>query len=440
MVKPLHSSRVLVVAVFCFGLLIAGCAGHVPYDTLSSHLVRGECEAASMLMAASAEEYGDNGTLLFLLDSAMVHMRCREFEAAQEKFRAAEDLAENLWTLSLSREFASYLTNDYVLEYAGEDFERAMIHLMSALAYLDEGDPEEALVECRRMDSLLTLYNDKYEEKNIYKEDAFGRYLSGILREGDGDPDGAFIDYKKALQTYGEYGEYYGLNAPESLKADLFRTAALAGRESDAEEMLPDYPFPSEQEDWTSLGQVVWIHLKGRVPEKQEDRISIHTPHGPLTIAFPRFARPDLPETEPVLILKSESEETIRVNADLVSDVGAIAVKNLEDRRVRITAKAIARAAAKQAVIREVAKNDDKEMQRMVENILNLFNLLLEHADLRSWQSLPGQVYMARSFLPPGVWNAALRTHDREVRKKVLVKAGQIHYIVVNDSLGRAFQ
>ena len=436
--KLFNSFRTLLAAALCC-LLAAGCAGHVPYETLSSHLSRGECGAASALMAESRGEYGDNSALLFLLDSAMVHMRCREFEAAQEKFRAAEDLAGNLWTLSLSREFASYLTNDYVLEYAGEDFERAMIHLMSALAYLDEGYPEEALVECRRLDSLLSMYNDKYEEKNVYKEDAFGRYLSGILREGDNDPDGAFIDYKKALETYGDYGEFYGVGAPENLKADLFRVAALAGRLFDARELLPEYSLPAGQEDAGALGQVVWIHLRGRVPEKQEDRISIYTPHGPLTIAFPRYARPEVPEAAPVLVLKSGGE-SVRVRAGLVSDIGAIAVKNLEDRRVRITAKAVARAAAKQAVIREVAKNDDKEMQRMVENILNLFNTLLEQADLRSWQSLPGQVYMARSFLPPGEWHAALRTRDREIRKKVLVKAGQINYIVVNDALGRAFQ
>lgn len=417
-----------------FILLLPGCAGHVAYDTLSMHLSKDDCESATALMAASVEDYGDNGSLLFLLDSAMVNMRCQNFHTAQEQFRAAEDLAESLWTLSVSRELASLLANDYLLEYRGEDFERAMIHLMSALAFLDSREPGEALVECRRLDSLFALLNDRYEGENVYKEDAFARYLSGILREGDHDPDGAFIDYKKAIETYADSGKYYQVSAPDSLKDDLFRVARLSGRLADAQAVFPGYSDKVSQGE--GMGQVVFIQLQGRVPQKEEDRIFIPTKHGTLTIAFPRFVPSQQPGPGHTLVLRPETGEPVRIETSLVSDIGAIAVKDLEDRRIRITVKAIARAAAKQVAIRQAAKqagkNKDKEVQQAVETALNLLNALFEHADLRSWQSLPGQIYMARKFLLPGSYHV----QAEGIQKKVLVKAGQIHYIVVNDFLG----
>ena len=422
------------------GMFLAGCAGHVPYDTLDAHLSGGDCAAAQALLAEHESDYGDNAVLLYLLDSAMVHMRCRQFGTAQENFRAAEDLAESLWTVSLSRELATYVTNDYVQTYAGEDFERAMIHLMSALAFLDEGRPDEALVECRRLDSLLVLLNDKYEEKNVYREDAFGRYLSGILREGDNDPDGAFIDYKKAVEAYGTYVSDYGVTVPEDLKADLFRMAEKTGRMDDARLALPGYPGPPDRRDTLETGQVVWIELRGRVPEKEEDRINIYTGHGPLTLAFPRYGRPVPPGPGQTLTLTSAAGGVVTKTTDLVSDISAIAVKNLEDRRVRITAKAVARVAAKQALIREIAKNDDKEVQRIVENVLNILNQFLERADLRSWRSLPGRIYMTRIFLPPGTWQIVAEEGPRKIQKNLLVEAGQLKYIISYDALGRAIQ
>jgi len=415
-----------------FGLVfmlpvLSGCSSHVAYDTLEQHLAQGDCNAASELMAASESDYGENAALLFLLDSAMVDMQCRRFGPAQEKFRAAEDLAEALWTLSLSREAATYLTNEYVQSYAGEDFERAMIHLMSALAFLEQGLPEEALVECRRLDTLLAMFSDKYQGENGYREDAFARYLSGILRQGDRDPGGAFIDYKKALDAYTLGEDNYGI-VPEDLKASLFRAAQKAGRPADALAALPGYRAPSGPEDTAAVGQVVWIRLRGRVPPKTEKRITLPSPHGPLIVAFPGYGPRSSPEPEFPLTLRSETGEIVTKPAVLVSNISAVAVAALEDKRGRITAKALARAAAKQVLIQQVTKNKDKEKERVAENILNIINLFIERADLRSWRSLPGQIYMARFYLPAGNWYAE--------GKKLLVKAGEIRYIVVNDAWG----
>ncbi|MBU3953749.1 MAG: hypothetical protein KJ658_16555 [Proteobacteria bacterium] len=427
--------------LFCV-LVFGGCAGHLPYDTLSGHLAAGNCDQALRLVEQSRGAYGTKSELLFLLDSAMVHMACQKFETAQEGFRKAEDLAQELWTRSLSQEVLSLIANDYLLVYPGEDYERAMIHLMSALAYLSVEKFEDALVECRRLDSLLALYNDRYDEKNVYKEDAFGRYLSGILNEADHDLDAAFIDYKKALEIYADYGSFYQTPAPSFLKEDFMRVAQRVNRKAEALAIVPD---GEEAGKWLphtpGLGEIVVIFLSGTAPVKTEDRIYIPTRQGPITLAFPRFLpTADTPKNIPVFIKSQLGQREVR--AELVADISAIARKNLADHRARIIAKTIARAVAKQVVIqqaaKQAAKNKDKDVEQAIETALNLLNLFLEHADLRSWRTLPAAIFMARAFVEPGDWQVAVPSpgNGGEKTKNILVTAGKIHYIVVNDSFG----
>jgi len=133
------------------------------------------------------------------------------------------------------------------------------------------------------------------------------------------------------------------------------------------------------------------------------------------------------------MTLKSRDGEVLRTQSDLASDLGAIAVKSLEDRRVRVTAKAVARAAAKQVVIHQAAQNRDPEVEQVMETALNVVNAFVEHADTRSWRTLPGQIYMGRARVAPGTWEVAYRNRGAVTEKKVLVKAGQIHYIIIND-------
>lgn len=221
---------------------------------------------------------------------------------------------------------------------------------------------------------------------------------------------------------------------PESLKADLFRVARKAGRLADAGQVFPDYKGP---EDDGEKGMVVWIRLTGRVPEKIEDRIMIPTGAGPVTVAFPRYRPPMLPPPGELMVLRSGDGGELRIQSDLASDLGAIAVKNLEDRRIRVAAKVVARAAAKQVVIHEVARkageNRDEDVERAVKAAINIVNAFIEHADTRSWLTLPGQIYLGRALVAPGAWEAEYPDRGGLKVKKVLVKAGQIHYIVIND-------
>jgi hypothetical protein len=281
-------------AIVCLLLAVTatvGCATAPDRRQIDSLLAADRCEAAVRLMEESRDGYGVNGRLLHLLDSAMVHLQCGRYASAQAFFHEAERTADRLWTESISKNTASLLINDYMRPYAGEDFERAMIHLMSAIGYLRMKAPDEARVETRRLDTLLGVYNDKYVEKNVYKEDAFGRYLSGMLNEDDGDLDAAFIDYLLAARAYEDYRRHYGTSLPEALAADLLRTAAAVGRTADAQEVLSERSGAAADRpvDTAAMGKVVYIQFSGDAPAKEQDTLFIPTGRGPIALAFPRM-------------------------------------------------------------------------------------------------------------------------------------------------------
>jgi tetratricopeptide (TPR) repeat protein len=392
-------------------LILAGCTGGTIFSRLNQNLTSGNCPGAIALIDESGEGYDGNGQLLYLLDSAMVYMQCGDLDAAQARFRDAEDLADRLWTESLTRNALSLVTNDTVTSYAGEDFERVMIHLMSAIGYLQAGQTEDALVEARRLDTLLAVYNDKYDKKNVYKEDAFARYLSGILHEGDGDWDAAFIDYRRAAEVYRDDYRRYGTGLPEMLRVDLMRSASVVGRTVDIADLVPlEQLDPWVRSDHPSdHGKVVFITFAGYAPHKVQDMVVVPTPHGPVGVAFPRMVTTPPRCSRGWLNLYGE-DHFFESELVLVEDINRIATKNLEDRQGRILAKAVARAVAKQVAIHHIARSrDNRDDQQAIASILNLVNILLvERADTRCWRTLPGQIYMTRMYVPAGQYSAEL--------------------------------
>jgi hypothetical protein len=157
------------------------------------------------------------------------------------------------------------------------------------------------------------------------------------------------------------------------------------------------------------LGKVVFITFAGYAPHKVQDMVVVPSPQGPIGVAFPRMVvTPPRYGRGKVTLLGDE--RFFDAELVLVEDINRIAVKNLEDRKGRILAKAIARAAAKQVAIHSIARSsDNRNDQRTIEAILNLVNILLvERADTRSWRTLPGRIYMTRMAVPAGEYTVEL--------------------------------
>lgn len=430
--------KYILIAFFCF---LSACSLQQHYAQLDSAIKSRECDRAVELMAESKGTYGNDARLIFLMDTAMVHFQCGRFDEANTYFHEAEALGEKLWTESISRQAISLVSSDLVIQYAGEDFERALINLFSALSYLQLGEYDEALVECRRLDTLLSGYNAEYEDKNVYKEDAFGRYISGLIHEAAGELDDAYIDYYKAYGIYSnDYSASYATGPPSFLAEDLYRLARKVDRLDEAKRLLPDSvtaicrpgSIPAD------FGKVVLIHLNGKSPVKEEQRIVVPTPSGPVGVAFPKYVILDPECRSSRLVLKSGTKNYTQTS-ELGENINKIAVKSLDDRKVRVIAKTIARAAAKQLAIKKISESAvdkrEKNKRRIVAFLLNTANtLFLEKADTRTWRTLPGEIYISRMYVPEGDYTALIQRCSEQPSPigAIHIKAGKTKFLIFN--------
>ncbi len=400
------------------------------------------CNEAVKYIETSENRYGRNDKLLFLMDSAMINMLCGNYDAGNKYFKKAEYLGEELWTKSVSQYTLSMVSNDMAISYAGEDFERALINLFSAICYAKLGEFDEALVECRRLDTLLSGYNAVYQKKNVYKEDAFGRYLSGIIHEAGRDLDDAFIDYYAAFKSYRDYNAAYGTPLPSFLPADLLRTAAAVDRLDEARHLLSSSSVEyRSMRETMAMGKIIFIHLNGQSPVKVEKKFTVPTPSGPISIAFPGYKVNPVHCRQSKFVVESGSFY-FEKQAELVEDINKIAVKCLDDRKGREIAKAIARAVLKQAAIktisREVVGKDKKDPKRkekrqLFEFVANMVNTFaLEKADIRTWRTLPGEIYLSRTFVPPGPCRVSVKQcgGTQNMLESMNIKAGETRFVV----------
>lgn len=416
--------------------LFLGCGVSTDFKKVDEFMAQGDCVSTIELLKKSKGDYGSKAKLLYLLDNAMINMHCGNLDTAKNLFKQSEELAQELWTDSISQNVASMATNDMAISYSGEDFERAMINLFNSLTYLKSSDLDGALIECRKLDVLLSSYNDKYKDnKNVYKEDAFGRYISAILNEADKEIDEAYIDYYKAFNVYKSYTRHYGTQIPRLLIEDLLRIAKAADRMDEVKRFLPNYrDYNSINYNETRrMGKIVFIHLNGKSPVKIDKKFTVNSVNGPVSVAFPEY-RILNPGCNSSSFIVNTGGNIITRNSYLVEDINKIAVKALSDRKARIMVKAIARAAIKQGLNKGVSDKIGGVGGALFRVGFNVFNsAVLEKADTRTWRTLPGEIYMTHSYVNPGQCEISIdQCGGTKIIDNFSIKAGEIKFVIYN--------
>lgn len=203
----------------------------VPVD---NNISQGKYAEAIEIVRSNRQWYGDKASVLYNLDMGLLYHYAGESDSSINYLLAAEKEIEDLYTKSISQQVMSFVVNDNILSYEGEDFEKALINVFLALNYAEKGMTDDALVEARKVDLKLREYARQYDEKNKYQEDAFIRYIAGALYETGGEINDAFISYKKSYEAYQTYSKEYGTSAPSFLLDDLVRTATLMSFDDEA--------------------------------------------------------------------------------------------------------------------------------------------------------------------------------------------------------------
>lgn len=190
----------------------------------------GNLEEAELMLKSNEEklEKGKN-RFLFWVNAGIVESMRGHFEESNAYFEKADLFIEDD-KKKVAEEGAALLLNPNISTYRGEDHEKLMINYYKALNYYQMGKYNEAIVECRRMNIRLQQLSEKYKSDRRYKEDAFIHTLMGIIYDGTGDYNNAFIAYRNAYSIYNSsYKDLFDFKIPEQLKHDLVRTADLSG-------------------------------------------------------------------------------------------------------------------------------------------------------------------------------------------------------------------
>ena len=165
--------------------------------------------------------------------------------------------------------------------------------------------------------------------------------------------------------------------------------------------------------------------MGGRPYQVNGSRGPVPSSQGPLSIAFPSYKvnKPSCSDSQ-LLVKSSSGSKTL--GTELVQDINQIALKNLDDRKMRVLAKTAARAAIKQAAANNLIENDQAKV------LFNVFNtLVLEKADTRTWRTLPGEIYMTRGFLEEGTYNISGANCGREEHlNEIAIKAGETRFVM----------
>jgi hypothetical protein len=98
----------------------------------------------------------------------------------------------------VSDKATSFIVTEELKAYQGDTFEKIFINAYLAMNYLKMGDLENALVEARRLNEKYLSLRREGDQKN-YQQNFFGKYLSALLWEANGDFADAFIAYKEAF-------------------------------------------------------------------------------------------------------------------------------------------------------------------------------------------------------------------------------------------------
>jgi len=349
---------------------------------------------------------------LYFLDKGLLAHYAGQHEESSELLGLGEQAIEEAFTKSISRGVGSFLLNDNVLEYDGEDYEDIYINVFNALNYYHRGEIEGAMVEIRRMNNKLAHLTDKYDvlmsdmqklalEKggeipanpaapSKFSDSALARFMGMLFYRAMGLYDDARIDSEGIRVAFANAPEIYRFPVPSSVAEELNIPRGMA--------------------------RVNVMAFSGLSPVKRAITMRIPIPG-------PRWVKISLPE----LVSRPSGVERIEVIFDdgrsfvpeLLEDMDAVASDTFRNKQNYIYTKTVLRAITKAAgsAAMAVASEKTEGTASLLLNIASLstqlFAEMSEQADLRISRYFPGRAWVGGINIEPGTYSFRVDFHNR---------------------------
>ena len=408
-----------------FILFFQSCSLNVKKNHLHKTIVEGNyTEANKILDKKYRSEHSGRNKLLYYMNRGIVAYLNKDYSHSNEFFNLADNIHEDQ-TKNFGDILLKYTLNPSLTTYLGEDHEIFFIHYYKALNYLALGEIDEALVECRRLNTELEVLSDKYkDQKNYYCKDGFAHTLMGIVYQAAHDYDNAFIAYRNAIEIFEtpEYQKMFKVPMPQQLQKDIIFVAyKLFDRDNvnfyKQKFGLQDYDPAQEDKN---CGDLVCFWNNGTVPKKRSssitfiiartgDIVTFSNVELGLFFSFPipsdkdfnfnilRVAFPEYKKSFSVIdkgFLKIDNEV---YTLEKLEDVSRVAKKTLSERRNYELGQMLLRLAIKKSS--EILLRESNQYLGIA---LGIFNSLTEQADTRHWENLPYEIFYTRVRLSEG--------------------------------------
>ena len=395
---------------------------------MEQFIARGQPDEALAVLAKRHSSKHD--AVLDMLNKAMLLRMDGRYAQSTDVFEAAKPLIERLSVTSVTEQTGALTVNDTMRSYTGDPYERVMLHVYEALNYLEMGQPDNARIEALQLDVQLNSMAD-----DGYHEDAFARYLTGMIYEALHEWDNAMIAYRKAYEIYRKYPPQLAMTVPGYLKRDLLRSAQRLGLENELGEYQHEFGRLTDTSGNAGKdgGELIFFLHSGLAPVKHDVISSAVTESGQVvSIALPVYA-----SRTPHIVAASVHADDRDAATQLVENIDTLAIESLNKQMPAITARAIARAVVKSKAVRETRKNDDS-----LGFLVNLAGVVSERADTRSWSTLPNRIYIARLPLPAGHYNLSVDLMNnagdivqRKAYNDVVIEAGEKRFLSLHKVL-----
>ena len=359
------------------------------------------------------------------------------FTESNTAFDLAGDIAEDRYTKSVSKELGSLVTTDKLRPYAANEYERLLSHYYRALNYVYLNQLEGALVECRRATALINYFKGE-DEKYDFFGTGFLAHLSGMCFEAAGEWNDALISYKQAAEYYKNAAEKTGVKTPDDIGKALVRLTRRLGFTDEFERYREQYgespPHPEK------TGELILFYESGYVPQKTEvaltfpilksDRIFEDKPDIEATKTFARtlsrregknydeaklayilrVAIPTIGSHRPRFAGVEVAAVDKKARGVLVEDIESIAIETFKTQRPMVLIRTLVRTLLKYWTASQAQKRGGK----ILGIVANLAVVVTEHADTRSWRTLPNQIFIVRLPLPAGTHTLKLSFLDAD--------------------------
>lgn len=422
-------------ALIALGVLaVTGCANMKSHDAVATN-VQAQVQTGTVASAIdeldkSASSDSERAGLLYNLERGELLRLNKQYPESTQAFLKADALV-NEWEQTaktdpskLLGKLGAALISERLSDYEGQDYEKVWLTTRLALNHLAQGETDNARADIKRTHEREAVIAE-FRAKSVAAAEAdakakgvasTGKELNGYPVETINDPAVLKLknSYSNALSHYLAGFLYEVLNEP-GLAAPGYRKAI---------ELKPDTPLLDEglrgldtrtsftHKKHKKMTDVLFVVEAGNAPARKPQAFTIPVPIDgmqTLSISYPVIA----PSTDAPLSLLAANGQKLKL--ENVVDVNVMARRALKDDMPGMVVRGITRAIAKSVLQHQLSDHGG-----MFGQIVGMAaSVYTEQADDRMWRMLPGRVYVARGYLPPGTYQ--LQIDGRDLGESVTV-------------------